>query len=291
MATRNSKQGTSPVPLAVWPVGQTSAQCQRAGRYHPDSAQHPGKMLPALAARAIADYSSPGDLVVDPMCGIGTTLVEGALLGRRCIGVELEEKWATLAEENLAFSVGEAHGGPRVVRGDARDLPVLLPKVAGTADLVLTSPPYACDTGVIRRVGHGTGGGICNAETLNYSGDRANLGHARGGAYEVAMAEVYAACHGVLRDGGLLVTVTKNMRRKGRCSDLATTTVRLARGAGFTYLQHVIALLGPIHEGQLSARPSLWQIIQTQKARARCEPAHLVVHEDVLVFQRRGVGA
>ena len=52
------------------------SQWQRHGRYHPESNRHPGKMLPALARRAIETYSDPGDLVLDPMCGIGTTLVE-----------------------------------------------------------------------------------------------------------------------------------------------------------------------------------------------------------------------
>jgi len=33
-------------------------------------------MLPAIAATAITRYTEPGDLVADPMCGIGTTLVE-----------------------------------------------------------------------------------------------------------------------------------------------------------------------------------------------------------------------
>ena len=64
----------APVPLALWPVAQTSAQYQRTGRYHSDSARHPGKMLPALAARIVSEYSAPGDLVCDPMCCIGTTI-------------------------------------------------------------------------------------------------------------------------------------------------------------------------------------------------------------------------
>jgi hypothetical protein len=34
-----------------------------------DSGTHPAKMLPAMAARAIATYGNPGDLVIDPMCG------------------------------------------------------------------------------------------------------------------------------------------------------------------------------------------------------------------------------
>ncbi len=85
--SRSKNSRTGAVPLAVWPVAQVSAQYQRAGRYHPDSSAHPGKMLPALARRIVEEYSEPGALVVDPMAGIGTTLVEAAALGRRAVGV------------------------------------------------------------------------------------------------------------------------------------------------------------------------------------------------------------
>ena len=47
-------------------------------------------MLPAIAATAITRYTEPGDLVADPMCGIGTTLVEAIHLGRDAIGIEYE---------------------------------------------------------------------------------------------------------------------------------------------------------------------------------------------------------
>jgi len=46
----------------------------------------------------------------------------------------------------------------------------------------------------------------------------------------------------------------------------------------------VVALLTAVRDGRLHARPSFWQLTQTRKARARGEPAHLVVHEDLLVF-------
>ena len=39
-----------------------------------------------------------------------------------------------------------------------------------------------------------------------------------------------------------------------------------------------------IRDGGLVARPSFWQLTQTRKARAKGEPAQLVVHEDVLIF-------
>ncbi len=300
MATHPSSHPSRPslptapadVPLAVWPVAQTSAQYQRSGRYHPDSTRHPGKMLPALAARIVAEYTTPGQLVVDPMCGIGTTLVEAALLGRRAVGVELEAAWVALAEANLDHALtggeqAETVPRPEVHQGDARHLPALLGGLCGAVDLVVVSPPYGCEAGVIDKPAWRAGQRLCPPETLNYSTDRANLGHARGPAYTVAMADIYTACHQVLRPGGLLVTVTKNTRRGGCCLDLAGLTVTLARSAGFAYLQHVVALLGPIRDGQLSARPSFWQLTQTRKARERGEPAHLGVHEDLCLFQAR----
>jgi modification methylase len=89
------------------------------------------------------------------------------------------------------------------------------------------------------------------------------------------------------------VTVTKNTRRAGRLNDLATATVELAGRAGLEYQQHIVALHAGVRDGRLVARPSFWQLTQTRKARARGEPAHLVVHEDVLVFtklDRAGAG-
>jgi modification methylase len=274
------------VPLAVWPCAQTSAQYQRAGRYLAGSTSHPGKMLPELASRLVAEYCPSDGLVVDPMCGIGTTLVEAAALGRHAVGVELEPRWASLARANLTRALSAERASLAEVRqGDARRLPELLQDVAGRVDLVVTSPPYACDAGVIDKPAWRAGHPMCPRDTLNYSRDPGNLGHTRGQAWRSAIAEVLAGCAWLLRPGGLLVTVTKNSRRAGRLSDLAATTVRLAEQAGFGYLQHLIALHAAVRDGRLAARPSFWQLTQIRKARARGEPAHLVVHEDVLVFK------
>lgn len=130
------------------------------------------------------------------------------------------------------------------------------------------------------------GGRLCPPGSLNYSTDRDNVGHARGAAYDTAMTAVYAGCHQLLRPGGLMVTVTKNTRRRGRMLDLAGTTVDLARAAGFNYLQHVVALHAAVRDSALAARPSFWQLTQQRHAARRGDPAHLVIHEDVCVFTK-----
>ena len=276
------------VPLALWPVAQVSPQYQRAGRYDPASSAHPGKMLPALAGRIVAEYSTPGDTVLDCMAGIGTTLVEAAQTGRRAIGVELESRWAAVAESNCDRLLDAEHRSlVQMIVGDARNLGTLLGDAYGTVDLVCTSPPYACDVGGIV-ISHEADGKriLREAADRNYSKDKANLGHARGLAYESAIAEIYAACFGALRPGGLLVTVTKNTRRKGQTLDLAALTVALCESVGFTYVGHVIALHAAVRDSGLVGRPSFWQTTQVRKARTRGEPASVVVHEDVCCFAK-----
>jgi modification methylase len=281
---------SEPVPLAVWSCAQTSAQYQRTGRYLPASSRHPGKMLPELARRLIGEYCPPDGLVADPMCGIGTTLVEAAALGRRAVGVELDARWVDLARANLTHALPpEQFALAEVRHGDARRLPDLLADISGRVDLVVTSPPYLCDAGVIDKPGWRAGHPLCPRDTLNYSRDPANLGHARGQTWRSGIAEVLAGCARLLRPGGLLVMVTKNTRRQGRLNDLAATTVRLAEQAGLGYLQHLIALHAAVRDGGLVARPSFWQLTQTRRARIRGEPVHLVVHEDVLVFAKTAI--
>jgi modification methylase len=291
---------THDIPLAVWPCAQRTSQWQRHGRYLPESNRHPAKTLPELARRAIETYSRPGDLVLDPMCGIGTTLVEAAHLDRRAIGIEVEPRWAKLAEANIAHAKDQgAPGSARVLPGDAREQPRLLAREARDVaaenvaalpyqrvDLVLTSPPYACEIGEPQKGAWGTGRALCPASERNYSAARENLGHARGAAYVDAMADIYAACERVLKPGGFLVLVTKDMRSRGALRNLAGDTVALCEQVGLAYWQHVIALLATIRDDQLIGRPSFWQMLQIRRARARGERTHLVCHEDVLVFRR-----
>jgi modification methylase len=265
-------------------------------------------MLPELARRAISAYSEPGDLVVDPMCGIGTTLVEATHLGRNAVGVELERRWASLATANLAHAHEQgATGRAGVVEGDARELPRLLTRNtrrllrtsgakaspgtvarlgAGSADLIVTSPPYACEVQMIDKPAWLAGGSLGAKDTRNYSADRRNLGHARGAGYRDAMAEVYAASAAALKPGGFLVVVTKNLRAGGELHDLAGDTVELCQQAGLLYWQHVIALHAAIRDSELVPRPSFWQLSTTRKALARGDRLQLVCHEDVLVFRK-----
>jgi DNA modification methylase len=85
-----------------------------------------------LARLVVKRFSKLGELVLDPFCGFGTTLVAAEALERRAIGIEKDR-------ERFEFASGRVHEPNRVIHGSASDLAAFdLP----VSDLVLTSPPY-----------------------------------------------------------------------------------------------------------------------------------------------------
>ena len=86
----------------------------------------------ALASSVIAHTTKPGDLVLDPFAGYGTTVAVAERMGRRAIGIELVREHLEIARRRTA-------GRGRLILGDARELSRLVDE---PVDLVFTSPPY-----------------------------------------------------------------------------------------------------------------------------------------------------
>jgi tRNA G10 N-methylase Trm11 len=246
-------------------------------------------MLPELARTIIGSYSEPGQLVLDPMCGIGTTLVEAIHLNREAIGVELAPRWAALAASNvlLAHEQG-AVANALALRGDARQLGNgLLGELAGSVALILTSPPYGPSThGHVRK--HPD-----RVEKLNtyYSRNPENLAHLparptrkRRECFEAAFAEILTGCGRMLAPGGHLVLTVRPYRARGALVDLPGETIRLARDAGLTLAGRHVALLCGLRGSEFVSRTSFFQI-QHQR-RGAIPRMLLIAHEDALVFTK-----
>ena len=63
--------------------------------------KHPTQKPVALLERIIRASSNPGDVVLDPFVGVGTTCVSAKKLNRRSIGIEINEEYCRIAEERL----------------------------------------------------------------------------------------------------------------------------------------------------------------------------------------------
>jgi DNA modification methylase len=66
---------------------------------------HPTQKPVALMAWIIAQFTQPGDLILDPYMGSGPVLRAAKDLGRRAIGIEIEERYCEIAARRLGQEV------------------------------------------------------------------------------------------------------------------------------------------------------------------------------------------
>jgi DNA modification methylase len=64
---------------------------------------HPCPKPEALMSHLVTDFTDDGDTILDPFMGSGTTLVAAKRLGRKAIGIELEEKYCEIAADAAPF--------------------------------------------------------------------------------------------------------------------------------------------------------------------------------------------
>jgi len=94
-----------PGAACKWYGGNDQPNVVQIGGIKPRSDDHPTPKPVALFALFLRLHSQPGDLVLDPFMGGGTTLEAAKNGHRRAIGIELEERWCDLAASRLQQEV------------------------------------------------------------------------------------------------------------------------------------------------------------------------------------------
>ena len=217
---------------------------------------HPAKGHLGLWWEMLERYTEPGQTVLDPMAGIGSTLM-ACMMGRNVVCVELETHFL---EPMLASWEKMQLGGPMlghqmgqalILRGDARQLPL------GSADAIITSPPYentivqgsdgidwskskdmdrseivSCQENSSGRA-RGYTRPVDESIAKGYSQESTNIGNLRSSAYWEAMQAVYQECHRVLIPGGIIALVVKGFTREKKYVDLPQQTADLLENLGF----------------------------------------------------------
>lgn len=164
-------------------------------------------------------FSRPGDVVFDPFCGFGTTLLAASLEDRRGLGMEIDPDRAALARERL-----HRHGV------DATILDGALPqaRLPARIDLCLTNVPYfGCDWP----------GDACDGQLYRAS-DFAT--------YLSAMRAIFHAVREALPDGGHCIAMVENARVGERVVPQAWELARLLGSLFEPCEEHV--LLYPARE-------------------------------------------
>jgi site-specific DNA-methyltransferase (adenine-specific) len=67
------------------------------------ASEHPATFPDQLVMDHIKSWSNPGDLVLDPMCGSGTTCAMADGLGRNYIGIEIASEYCALTNDRISY--------------------------------------------------------------------------------------------------------------------------------------------------------------------------------------------
>jgi len=189
------------------------------GQNHPDAQiekQHPAPFSFQDVARLIRFFTKQGGKVLDPFCGVASTLKACALTGRRGVGIELNERYVELGNLRLRselepslFSLAEQ----RIIHGDA--LHAIDEFQTGEFDFLVTSPPY---WNILHKVDHkARQERIRNGLDSSYGAHPADLGNI--GAYDEfvdVLGGFFDRVARVLRPKSYVCVVVSDFRHKDR---------------------------------------------------------------------------
>ena len=101
---KNGKLKVNPLgknPGDVWYIPKVTSGSSRASK---ERTPHPAQFPEAVIERIILACSAPGDVIMDPFMGSGTTASVAARLGRKCIGFELREDYLGVSANRIEAS-------------------------------------------------------------------------------------------------------------------------------------------------------------------------------------------
>ena len=216
-----------------------------------------GNFAPQIPRNVIEMYSEKGEMILDPMVGAGTTLIEAKLLGRDAIGLDINPEAVGLAKKALRFEHRPA-SKQEVKVGDARDLSFL---ADDSIDLVLTHPPYM---NIIRYSDGKIAGDLSNIGSLPRFCDE----------IEAVAREVYR----VLRPNRYCAILMGDTRRGRHYVPLAFNVMLRFQNVGFILKEDIIKVQ---HNCSATER---W------RWKAKRDKFYLIMHEHLFVFRKPGRG-
>lgn len=223
------------------------------GKWETHNGRYRGNFAPQIPRNIILQYSKQGDLVLDPMMGGGTTLIETKLLNRRGIGYDINPKAVSLTKQNINFP-GDYRYNLLIKKQDARCLKEIKDK---SVDLIITHPPYL--------------------DMIKYSqgkikNDFSNFTDVH--KFFIDFKKVIMECYRVLKENKYCAVLIGDMRRKGHYIPLAYYLMQNFLEQGFILKEDIIKVQ---HN---CSSTSYWE------KKVKKYKFYLIMHEHLFVFRK-----
>lgn len=275
------------VSTTVWSFPNRGCWATHRGDYR-------GNWAPQIPRALMLMYTKPGDLILDPMVGSGTTLIEAKLLGRNAIGMDINYNAVILTLHRLyylekilekmnkkKFFITEYFNDTstqlvtktiagveikdilkteiKVYHGDAKNLDKIRDE---SIDLIATHPPYF--------------------NIINYSGERrvvGDLSKARSlEEYLEWMKEIALEFYRVLKPGKYCAILIGDTRVHKHFVPISHYVLDVFLNVGFILKEEVIKV-----QHKMKTTREVWNKLKTKDFL-------LICHEKLFIFRKPSQG-
>ena len=171
---------------------------------------HPSKMNLYLADEIAKFVAKPGETILDPFGGAGSTMLASEAIGCKSISIELEYHYFNIIQE-VARGLNGDTNTHRVIHGDSRRVMPI------PCDHIITSPPYGNDmfkeSGALARTSDHAD--TRQEEVANYGKSFTNLGRLPPFVYVQQLQKFLDGMIESLRVGGTLTMTHRDRTRAG----------------------------------------------------------------------------
>ncbi len=190
-----------------------------------------GNKPPRLMADLIKFFTKKGDRVLDPMNGVGATLLGCALIQREGIGIEVNKQWTEVYHKVCKT---EGLREFEVLTGDC--LEVLERLSTNSFDFVALDPPYREDTKWDRTMSNGTHPARIANVPEQYSTSESDFGNIMN--YSQFLAKIFLLSQKikrVLKEEKYFVVFCKDEFQNGEFREKSSSMAEVIRQAGFQW--------------------------------------------------------
>ena len=260
-----------PLPEELTDVSTTVWSFPERGSWATHRGDYRGNWAPQIPRALILKYTEPGDVVLDPMVGSGTTCIEALLLNRNCIAVDINYDAVMLTHHrlyhlvnalkegrrNLLYYTQEREEGVkawyRVFHGDARRLEI----PDNSIDLVATHPPYF---NIIKYGKEKAEGDLSKTKNLE--------------EYLILLKQVAREIYRVLKPGGVLGVLVGDTRIKKHYVPITHYVLLTLLDVGFVLKEEVIKI-----QHKMKTTREVWRKLKERDFL-------LIYHEKLFILEK-----
>jgi len=197
-----------------------------------DKTIHPASFPIQLARKVIELFTHEGELVLDPFCGIGTTLLAAKQLNRNALGIDINSKYIEVANKRLTQKLSLSSSKQIAICDDAASIDKYIN--GQKVKLVWTSPPYMTLLNKVREnKSRKNRKNYQYGQIEQYSSLPNDLGNQEDELYYFSIRSIFEKVKAVLRPDGHCVINVGDFYRDNRLILLHEGVIRTMTSMGY----------------------------------------------------------